>query len=216
MMQDGDAVDTKDLYSEIGREKDQKMFEEKLYYRKLWRSQRIREPSRARLLTFSRYAKIISSLSEPSSFILDVGCDSGIFARMLESGGHYNLVGIDLANRFKHSSNISFVVAENTHLPFRAKSFDAIFARKFASIPDTSESLGELSKILKADGKLLIEVKNVQSFGTNSAISAQILSPLAHNAFQKDSMRKELYNSQNQGRLCLHSSNRKPDFSVQT
>lgn len=81
---------------------------------------------------------------------------------MLESRGHHNLVGIDLANRFKPSSNISYVVAENTHLPFSTNSFNVIFARKFASISDTVESLGEFYRILKDDGKLVVEVPNVR------------------------------------------------------
>ncbi len=148
--------------SKMSHESSKEMFSKKLYYRKLWRHQKVLEPSRARLITFSEYARIISSLSEPSSFVLDVGCDSGIFARMLESKGHCNLVGIDLANRFKRRPNISFVVAENTHLPFRTESFNVIFARKFASISDTAESLGEFHKILKDDGKLIIEVPNVK------------------------------------------------------
>jgi len=139
------------------------MFTKKLYYIKLWtRRLELREPSRVRLITLRRYAKLISSMSKPSSTILDVGCGSGTIARMLESEGFKNLVGIDLVNRFKHGQNISFIVAENTHLPFRKKSFDMIFARKFVSIPDLEEGLKEFYEILKDHGMLVIEIVNAK------------------------------------------------------
>ncbi|UCE96782.1 MAG: class I SAM-dependent methyltransferase [Candidatus Bathyarchaeota archaeon] len=138
------------------------MFTKKLYYIKRWRQQRAREPTRSRVITFRGYARLILSMVESSSLILDVGCDSGVMARMLESEGEKNLVGIELVNRFKHGKDISFLLAENTHLPFRRKAFDLIFARKFVSIRDTKESLNEFHEILKDEGKLIIEVPNVQ------------------------------------------------------
>ena len=138
------------------------MFKKKLYYRKLWiRAMKVREPSRVRLIAFRRYVKLISLMSK-SSRILDVSCGSGIIARMLESEGHKNLVGIDLVNRFKRGQNTSFIVAENTHLPFQRKSFDVIFARKFVSTPDLEESLKEFYEILKDRGTLAVEIVNVK------------------------------------------------------
>jgi SAM-dependent methyltransferase len=101
-------------------------------------------------------------MAKHSSLILDVGCDSGLVAQMLESKGFRNLAGIDLANRFTHSLNISYSVAENTNLPFRSGTFDVIFARKFASMSDAALSLTEFHRILKDDGKLIIEVPNVK------------------------------------------------------
>ncbi len=137
------------------------MFQRKLYYRRLWKKQKLHQPMPSRLRTFEDYVRLVASLSEPSSLVLDVGCDSGIVARMLEAKGYHNLVGIDLANRFTHTSKISYVVAENTHLPFRNGVFDAIFARKFVSIPDTQRTLGELNRISRKDAKLVVEVPNV-------------------------------------------------------
>jgi len=138
------------------------LFAKKLYYIQRWKRQNVLDPSRLRLITFHRYARLISSMSKPSSRILDVGCDSGIFARMLESEGQKNLVGAELANRFKRVQNVSYVVAENTHFPFRRKSFDVIFARKFVSVQDVEGSLKVFHEILKDDGKLFIEVPNVK------------------------------------------------------
>jgi len=101
-------------------------------------------------------------MSKSSPIILDVGCGSGTITHMLESEDHKNLVGIDLVNRFKRGQNISFIVAENTHLPLRRKSFDVIFARKFVSIPDLEESLKEFYELLKDHGILVIEIVNVK------------------------------------------------------
>ncbi len=137
------------------------MYQKKLYYRRLWKRQKLRQPMPARLKTFADYVSLVASLSKSSSFILDVGCDSGIVARMLEAKGYNNLIGVDLANRFNHAPRVSYIVAENTHLPFRADVFDAIFARKFVSIPDTERSLDELSRVLKSDARLVVEVPNV-------------------------------------------------------
>ena len=138
------------------------MLKKKSYYIKLWKQLKVREPSRVRLATFSGYVKLVSSMCKPSSFILDVGCTFGAISHLLESEGYKNLVGIDLLNRFNRGQNISFIVAENTHLPFRRKSFDVIFARKFVSIPDLEESLMEFYENLKDDGILVIEVPNVK------------------------------------------------------
>ncbi len=138
------------------------LFAKKLYYIRRWKRQNVLDPSRVRLITFRRYARLLSSMSKPSFLILDFGCDSGVFARMLESEGQKNLVGVELASRFKRGQNISFIVAESTHFPFRRKAFDMIFARKFVSIQDVKESLRTFHEILKDDGKLFIEVPNVK------------------------------------------------------
>jgi ubiquinone/menaquinone biosynthesis C-methylase UbiE len=138
------------------------IFAKKLYYVHRWRQQEVRSPSRVRLNTFHRYARLISAMSKPSAVILDVGCDSGILSRMLESEGMENLIGVELVNRFKHEQKISFVVCENTRLPFRRKSIDVIFARKFVSVQDVEGSLNTFHEVLKDEGRLFIEVPNVK------------------------------------------------------
>ncbi|HKZ94596.1 MAG TPA: class I SAM-dependent methyltransferase [Candidatus Bathyarchaeia archaeon] len=162
-MQAKDIHTTKGTSGSIlyGESEDQ-MLDKKIYYQNLWRRQRILEPSRGRLLTFKEYVRLISSFSKPSSLILDAGCGSGVIAGTLASSGYNNLVGIDLVNRFKREKGISFVVADNTCLPFRPESFDTIFARKFVSVQDMTRGLGEFHKSLKDDGKLLVEVPNVK------------------------------------------------------
>jgi len=143
------------------------IFSKKLYYRRWWKGRKYGGPSRDRLFVLGEYARLVSSFSKSSSFILDAGCGSGAVLRMLRSRGCKNLIGIDLANTvdrstFPRDQNVSFIVAETTHLPLRPESLDIIFARKFVSVSDVRRSLGEFYSVLKNDGKLVIDVPNVK------------------------------------------------------
>lgn len=134
----------------------------KLHYKIWWARVGFSEPSESRLRTFRKYSKVISSLSKPSSIILDVGCGSGTFLRMLKSESCSHLIGMDLEDVFRREKDISFVVAETTHLPFRPESVDIAFAKRFVSVSDFRKSLKELGGIIKTDGKILVDVPNIK------------------------------------------------------
>jgi len=136
-------------------------FSKKMHYKRWWRKVGFAEPSEARHKTFHNYAKLISSLSKPSSIILDVGCGNGTFLRMLKSEDVNHLIGTDLENVFQQEKDISFIVAETTHLPIRPESIDIAFAKRFVSVSDVRMSLRELSKTIKKDGKILVDVPNM-------------------------------------------------------
>ena len=146
----------------MNRNSEKEIFDKKLYYIRLWKHTGISEPSRDRLPKLREYARLISSFSKSSSLILEVGCGPGTVLRMLESKGCKNLIGIEPVNTFRREQNISFIVAETTHLPLRPDSIDIIFARRFVSVSDVRKSLEEFYNILKNYGKLVIDVVNVE------------------------------------------------------
>ena len=137
-------------------------FSMKRHYKRWWSKAGFAEPSGSRLRTFQNWARLISSLSKPSSVILDVGCGSGTLLRMLKSKGSNHLIGTDLENVFQQEEGISFIVAEATHLPLRRESVDIILAKRFVSVSDLRESLKELSQTIKKDGKILADVPNME------------------------------------------------------
>ncbi|MEX0621986.1 MAG: class I SAM-dependent methyltransferase [Candidatus Woykebacteria bacterium] len=98
--------------------------------------------------------------------VLDLGCGSGIQAKLLQDAG-FEVVGVDFAERMikeakKKVPGPEFLVMDILNLSFPANSFDGIFAR--ASLlhikkKDIGQVLEKLNEILKGNGIIYIALK---------------------------------------------------------
>ena len=128
------------------------------------------DATRARLLEQARKSPIqfFAPLSPRSGLnILDVGCGTGDFLRLLApivSPG--KAVGLDLSATMiseaiqrsaKDDGNVSFRVGSVLELPFEADTFDRVLATQvLLHIPDPWKALSEMKRVLLASGLICI------------------------------------------------------------
>ena len=128
------------------------------------------DATRARLLEQARKSPIqfFAPLSPRSGLnILDVGCGTGDFLRLLApivSPG--KAVGLDLSATMiseaihrsaKDVGNVSFRVGSVLELPFEADTFDRVLATQvLLHIPDPWKALSEMKRVLLASGLICI------------------------------------------------------------
>jgi len=101
--------------------------------------------------------------------ILDAGCGKGRFARVLkERYPAAQIAALDLSEamlRFVPAS-ISACSGTMTSLPFASASFDCVYATEsLEHAVDISAAVGEMCRILKPGGKLVIIDKNAGHWG---------------------------------------------------
>jgi len=103
--------------------------------------------------------------------VLDVGCGMGRFMEIAADNGAA-VVGIDLSlaveaarDNLKQRKNCHFIQADIFHLPFKSKTFDAIFSiGVLHHTPDTKKAFMMLPSLLKSGGKLAIWVYGQNQF----------------------------------------------------
>lgn len=99
--------------------------------------------------------------------VLDVGCGEGRFSRLLAAEG-LATAGIDpsesLIGRAKYLHHEGdYRVADAEHLPFEDATFDLVVAYlSLIDIPDIKAAIGEMNRVLRPGGHLLIA--NLNSF----------------------------------------------------
>jgi ubiquinone/menaquinone biosynthesis C-methylase UbiE len=103
---------------------------------------------------------------KPGSTVLDVGTGTGVFLPFLLRvvGRHGRIVALDFAEQmlkkarakgFDH--NIVYLQADVSHIPARPETFNAIVCySSFPHFPDKLKTLGELRRVIKSGGHLLI------------------------------------------------------------
>lgn len=95
--------------------------------------------------------------------LLDVGCGTGYFTRLLSSGGEMvTASGIDLEEPFieyakkeaaEQGLPIEFIVGDALSLPFEDNTFDAVVSHTFfTSIPDPERAMAEMIRVIKPGG----------------------------------------------------------------
>ena len=108
--------------------------------------------------------------------VLEIGCGNGWGTKLIKK--YFNpseIQAIDLdpkminiAKKRNSDSKIKFSVADATKLPFKENTFDAIFDFGIIHhIPDWKNCLGELKRVLKPGGQLLIEDLSIETFETS-------------------------------------------------
>jgi SAM-dependent methyltransferase len=115
-----------------------------------------------------RLRGVVDSLSPlPGRRILDLGCGKGRFAKMLCQQGA-SVVGLDLSPAMLDvATGIERVRASARRLPFGPASFDGVVAVEVfehLARPSLDVVLGEIRRVLKPGGTLVIVDKNVWSW----------------------------------------------------
>ena len=118
----------------------------------------------------------------PGMQILDAGCARGRFLRQLTSSGA-RLFGTDLTEVFLQSARgnvpeAALAAGSLSRLPFRTGAFDAVFCIEVLEhVPDTDAALGELARVLKPGGTLLVIDKNLMGLHPASGVPNAIWKP---------------------------------------
>lgn len=115
--------------------------------------------------------KLVLKMLKPESgeLILDAGCGTGVFTSDIVENGA-SVIGLDVSRpmlkkaiqKIKHG--FSCVCADMLHLPFHNNTFDktiSITAIEF--IKDASQVLGELERVTKPGGAIVIATLNILS-----------------------------------------------------
>jgi len=101
--------------------------------------------------------------------VLDVGCGKGRFARVLaERNPGASLVGFDLAEAMlRHvPDGVGACAGSMTALPFAAGAFDCAYATEsLEHAVDIETAVGEMCRVVRPGGRILIIDKNVQQWG---------------------------------------------------
>lgn len=131
-----------------------------------WYFQSIRRNLFQRFWHRKRFKEVKKKI-EPAKIVLDIGSADGIFSReILEKTKAEKLIGIDVlqtsvewANKHWRTKKMEFKQADAHKLPFRAQTFDAVFALEVMEhVHDPKTVLKEIKRVLKKDGYAIILV----------------------------------------------------------
>ena len=101
--------------------------------------------------------------------VLDVGCGKGRFARVL--GEHFpgsDVWGLDISTEMLRfvPAGIHATAGSMTELPFAAAAFDCVYATEsLEHAVEIEKAVGEMCRVLKPGGKLVIIDKNAEHWG---------------------------------------------------
>lgn len=115
---------------------------------------------------FDRYARDLVERARPigaSDRILDLGCGTGIVARILRErlGGAANIVGVDVSAPMLEKARsvapeIDFRQANAMELPFPDGSFDLVLCQEMLQfVPDRLAALREVRRVLTPGGRFI-------------------------------------------------------------
>jgi len=110
--------------------------------------------------------KVIKELFKKYDFskvknVLEIGCGAGVVAAYLSSEKKMKVIASDLDSEQiqlakenqKESSNLKFIEADATKLPFEDKKFDMVLSLNvFHHIPNWEKAISEIDRVLKKKG----------------------------------------------------------------
>jgi ubiquinone/menaquinone biosynthesis C-methylase UbiE len=98
--------------------------------------------------------------------VLDVGCGTGHFSQTLAANNF--LVGVDISLEMAgHAVKKGLAVAQSSgrRLPFPARSFSLVIANNvIQSFKDARQFIGELARVTKSGGRIILSATNGQNF----------------------------------------------------
>jgi SAM-dependent methyltransferase len=107
--------------------------------------------------------KAIQSLEVPKARILDLGCGAGDILAVLRKRGH-SAIGMDISHSALRSAaelNVPGTRGSYRQAPFAEGSFDIVLMfHVLEHIPDPDAAIAGARKLLRANGRLLIQVPN--------------------------------------------------------
>ena len=115
---------------------------------------------RYREIQKKKYEEVLSYLKN-AGLILDVGCGTGMFTKLLVQRAHF-VVGVDLSLGMLHAAGdmprgVSLVQADADHLPFQDGTFDVVVSiTLLQNMPDPGSTVRELARVLKRGGLLIV------------------------------------------------------------
>lgn len=148
--------------------------------------------SRLRDWHLGREVRRLKTLSDlpPGARILEIGCGKGMGAQWIHRlFAAREVVGVDvdermigLARRAVREPGVRFEVGDAASLRFPAASFDAVFDfGVLHHIPRWRDALVEIRRVLKPDGRLVIEDLSLETF---EAGAGKLLKPLLSHPYQ--------------------------------
>lgn len=118
-----------------------------------------------------RARKIVEELNpKEGEKILDLGCGTGYYLFLLSSlpvkldltGFDHDIKALKEAEHFLKGRKIEFVLGDSHVLPFKDNTFDKIVASEVLEhVADDKQVLGELYRVLKRKGVLIISVPSI-------------------------------------------------------
>jgi len=102
-----------------------------------WYNESLRVDALQRFWHKTRFKEVSNVIDKVDGQILDIGCNDGTFSNViLNKSGAKKLIGIDVIkktvdwanNHWKKNKKMQFRVADAHKLPFKADTFDAVFA----------------------------------------------------------------------------------------
>jgi 2-polyprenyl-3-methyl-5-hydroxy-6-metoxy-1,4-benzoquinol methylase len=98
--------------------------------------------------------------------VLDVGCSTGMFLRVLKDLGYQNLLGVDVSKeQVDHCKNVNQIRAYRTMAEIPSgELFDLVsLYAVLEHVPNPSEVLSQASQLLSHNGRLIVDVPNYRS-----------------------------------------------------
>lgn len=106
----------------------------------------------------------------PESIVLDIGCGSGVQLAALNAKDYALAVGVDLSMNALHYASgkkiprTAFIRADVQTLPIKEGSVDAIICAEIIEhLPDPARMIGEMKRVLKQGGEMVITTPNDRS-----------------------------------------------------
>ena len=115
------------------------------------------------------YVELVTRHAPPNSKILDLGCGTGISARLLNEAD-FDVVGTDISPLFLKEAQkwinprLQYHVCDVVELPFESRSFDVICSNELIEhLPDVDTALTEMIRVVRPGGRIVLSGPNLCS-----------------------------------------------------
>lgn len=149
-----------------------------------------------RLLKFKVKAILDLVEENPTGRFLDVGCASGVITQYIKEKTKSETYGIDISeDALKLAEERGITVKhgdiDGKRLPFDDDYFDGVLCSDIIEhLLATDMFVGELQRIVKPDGYIIVSVPNAASWYNRLLLLAGILPPFLIDSTEKDPIRK--------------------------